>query len=154
MLLQELRRYADEQMALPPPMYQEQPVRYIIQLTEDGRMMGPPIDTADVGEQAGQTGRWRRSIKRVNVHAAEAPGGQRGICPGILAMETDDARIELGASNSTMLSSRSSSSLRRLKTGEPAVASGGSFLWTSWTLTALEHSRDGFDRVCDTNVSS
>ncbi len=46
MLLQHLCTYADRQLPLPPPSYQEQPIRYVIDLTGDGRFLGM-IDTSD-----------------------------------------------------------------------------------------------------------
>jgi CRISPR-associated protein Csd1 len=46
MLLERLREYADRRLALPPPNYQEQAIRYIIDLDRDGHFLGM-IDTAD-----------------------------------------------------------------------------------------------------------
>lgn len=48
MLLQRLKAYADERMSLPPPLYSETSVRYIIELGADGRLLSPQLtDTAD-----------------------------------------------------------------------------------------------------------
>ena len=46
MLLQRLKEYADNRMELPPQLYSETSVRYIIELTADGRCVGI-TDTAD-----------------------------------------------------------------------------------------------------------
>ncbi|MDP9469828.1 MAG: type I-C CRISPR-associated protein Cas8c/Csd1 [Chloroflexota bacterium] len=56
MLLQRLREYAERQLHLPPPMYQEQPIRYLFDLDRNGRMHGPPIDTADPANKATKSG--------------------------------------------------------------------------------------------------
>lgn len=50
MLLQKLKEYADRRMAdrLPPPLYAEGPVRYIVELSADGRLLARrPVDTSD-----------------------------------------------------------------------------------------------------------
>ncbi len=48
MLLRRLKEYADIRMTLPPPLYNETPVRYIIELDPSGRLLSPrPTDTAD-----------------------------------------------------------------------------------------------------------
>ncbi|GAB4430048.1 MAG: type I-C CRISPR-associated protein Cas8c/Csd1 [Chloroflexi bacterium OHK40] len=48
MLLQRLKEYADERMELPPPLYSETVVRYIVELDPGGVLLNPrPIDTAD-----------------------------------------------------------------------------------------------------------
>jgi CRISPR-associated protein Csd1 len=47
LLLQRLESYADR-LDLPPSLYQQMPLRYIIDLDVDGRLLSPtPIDTAD-----------------------------------------------------------------------------------------------------------
>lgn len=46
MLLQQLCAYADRQLSLPPPSYQEQSIRYVIDLDKDGRFRGI-VDTSD-----------------------------------------------------------------------------------------------------------
>ena len=56
MLLQRLIVYAQRRLALPPPMYQEQPVRYVIELDRHGRMLGEPIDTANPASPAAKRG--------------------------------------------------------------------------------------------------
>ncbi len=48
MLLQRLKEYADQRMHLPPVLYTETPVRYIIELNAEGQLLSPrPTDTAD-----------------------------------------------------------------------------------------------------------
>ncbi len=47
MLLRRLVEYSDR-LKLPPPLYNEGPVRYIIDLDSEGRLLSPqPVDTAD-----------------------------------------------------------------------------------------------------------
>jgi CRISPR-associated protein Csd1 len=48
MLLQRLKEYADQRMYMPPVLYTETPVRYIIELDAEGELLNPrPTDTAD-----------------------------------------------------------------------------------------------------------
>lgn len=48
MLLRRLKEYADERMDLPPALYSETAVRYIIELDASGRLLSAqPTDTAD-----------------------------------------------------------------------------------------------------------
>lgn len=58
MLLQRLVAYADTRMALPPALYSETPVRYIIELDADGQFL-ELIDTADLKDP-----RRRRGVPR------------------------------------------------------------------------------------------
>lgn len=53
MLLQRLKEYADERMDLPPQLYSETAVRYIIELDPAGRCLGI-TDTADGKAKRGQ----------------------------------------------------------------------------------------------------
>lgn len=55
MLLQKLTHYAENRLSLPPPMYQEQAVRYRIALADDGRYLGC-FDTADPKVPAAKNG--------------------------------------------------------------------------------------------------
>ena len=80
MLLQRLSEYADR-LDLPPTLYSEGPVRYIIELAEDGRLLSPdPTDTADPGNARTKRGQRRR-----------VPQVQRssGIRPLLLADKAD-----------------------------------------------------------------
>lgn len=53
MLLQRLKEYADQRMQLPPTLYAEAPVRYIVELDSTGRLLSPqPVDTADTQNKA------------------------------------------------------------------------------------------------------
>ncbi len=63
MLLQRLNDYAEHRLQLPPAMYQERPIRYLIDLDQDGRMLGPPVDTADPATRA-----TRRGVRRLAPH--------------------------------------------------------------------------------------
>ena len=48
MLLQRWKQYAEERLALPPRLYDEAVIRYIVELNAKGRVLSPgPIDTAD-----------------------------------------------------------------------------------------------------------
>ena len=59
MLLQRLCDYADRDLDLPPAGYQETPVRYVFRLDASGRLIGPPIDTADSANKSTKSGRRR-----------------------------------------------------------------------------------------------
>ncbi len=57
MLLRELKRYAEERMDLPPTLYISAPVRYIIELDPQGRLLTPePIDTSDPANRSTRRG--------------------------------------------------------------------------------------------------
>lgn len=56
MLLQRLVEYADRMWDLPPAMYQEQPIRYVIDLDSEGRVTGVLLDTADPSNRATRDG--------------------------------------------------------------------------------------------------
>jgi CRISPR-associated protein Csd1 len=73
MLLQRLREYADQRMALPPRLYAEVPVRYIIELDISGRPRNPhPTDTADPANPRTRSGE-RRLAPQVQRTAATRP---------------------------------------------------------------------------------
>jgi len=58
MLLRRLKEYADERMDLPPALYSETAVRYIIDLDASGRLLSPqPTDTADPANPRTKRGR-------------------------------------------------------------------------------------------------
>lgn len=89
MLLQRLKEYADERMDMPPMLYVERPIRYLIELDSAGRLLSPtPIDTADPSAPA--TKRGQRIL---------APQVQRavGIKPLLLA---DNGEYTLGLAKS------------------------------------------------------
>ncbi|MFN0074510.1 MAG: type I-C CRISPR-associated protein Cas8c/Csd1, partial [Chloroflexota bacterium] len=90
MLLRRLREYADTRMKLPPTLYVETPIRYIVELDENGKLLNPePTDTADPGSP-----RTRRGLRRI------APQVQRavGITPLLLA---DNAEYTFGLARET-----------------------------------------------------
>lgn len=69
MLLQRLTEYADR-LDLPPKLYSSTPIRYIIELGADGRLLNPePTDTADPTNKRTQRGVARRApeVQRANV---------------------------------------------------------------------------------------
>jgi CRISPR-associated protein Csd1 len=83
-LLQRLAEYAD-QLKLPPTLYSEAPVRYIVELHQSGRLSSPsPTDTADPTNP-----RTRRGVRR------PVPQVQRAVAikPLLLA---DNAEYTLG----------------------------------------------------------
>ncbi|MCG8350082.1 MAG: type I-C CRISPR-associated protein Cas8c/Csd1 [Chloroflexales bacterium] len=65
MLLQRLKEYADWRMELPPVLYNEAPVRYIIELDGNGRLLSPrPTDTADPSNPKTKRGQ-RRLVPQI-----------------------------------------------------------------------------------------
>jgi CRISPR-associated protein Csd1 len=85
MLLQKLKEYADTRMTLPPPLYSETSVRYIIELDGTGKPLSPfPTDTVDPASK-----RTKRGLRRL------MPQVQRtsGIKPLLLA---SNAQYTLG----------------------------------------------------------
>ncbi len=65
MLLQKLKEYADRRMSLPPTLYSESPVRYIVELDEGGRLLNPkPTDTSDPASPRTKRGE-RRPVPQV-----------------------------------------------------------------------------------------
>lgn len=83
MLLQALRDYAEACLDLPPPMYQEQSIRYFITLRGDGSYAGYR-DTASSAE---------RALKNGLRHQAPHVKRSSGIRPKLLA---DNASYVLG----------------------------------------------------------
>lgn len=81
MLLRRLKEYADERMDMPPTLYSETPVRYIIELDAAGRLLTPqPTDTADPSSPS--TKRGQRYLMPQVTRAA-------GIKPLLLADKSD-----------------------------------------------------------------
>lgn len=68
MLLQRLADFAAQMDDLPPPMYQAVPIRYVVRLTQDGRSLGAPVDTANRDDRETKSGRRRFApeIKRTS----------------------------------------------------------------------------------------
>jgi len=125
MLLQRLREYS-ERLYLPPTLYAEAPVRYIIELDSGGRLLNPrPTDTADPASP-----RTRRGTRRL------VPQVQRssGIKPLLLA---DKADYVLGFAGGGAKKERVSACHRAflellehcaIQTEEPAVLAVRNFL--------------------------
>lgn len=126
MFLLRLKEYADARMKLPPPLYSETPVRYIVELDISGRLRYPrPTDTADSSSP-----RTRRGQRRL------APVVQRtvGIKPLLLA---DNAEYTFGLPRDETKRARTETAhhaylelLDRCATGtnEPAVTAVRDFL--------------------------
>jgi len=82
MLLQRLREYS-ERLALPPTLYNEAPVRYIIELDAEGRLLNrQPTDTADPSSPRTKRGQ-RRLIPQIQRSS--------GVKPLLLADKADYA---------------------------------------------------------------
>lgn len=67
-MLERLRDYADQQLELPPSMYQRQPIRYIIDLDREGKFLGI-TDTADPARK-----NTRRGVPRLGPHLVRTSG--------------------------------------------------------------------------------
>jgi CRISPR-associated protein Csd1 len=70
-MLQELCVYADRQLALPPPNYQEQPIRYVIELSGEGQSLGI-IDTSDAANPRLRRGQRRMAPALVRTSGVRA----------------------------------------------------------------------------------
>lgn len=125
MLIQELRYYANNRMKLPPPMYQDQPVRYLITLRADGTMVGPMTDTASPKDKDA-----KRGLKILAPHAKRA----NAIRPKLLA---DTAPYVFGVGGEDTKADRVREQhvqfvalvdRCRDATGEPSVAAVSAFL--------------------------
>jgi CRISPR-associated protein Csd1 len=65
MLLQRLVEYADKRMQMPPVLYTETPVRYIIELDAEGQLLNPRLtDTADPSSPKTKRGQ-RRLVPQI-----------------------------------------------------------------------------------------
>ncbi len=136
MLLRELKRYAEERMEdVPPTLYNHTPVRYVIDLTADGRLLSTtPIDTADPASRTS-----RRGVPR------QVPQIQRaaGIKPLLLVDKADYVLGYFSATEDQSAAERERKGQRvaachaayldlvercAIATGEPAAASVLTFL--------------------------
>jgi CRISPR-associated protein Csd1 len=89
MLLQRLAEYADR-LGLPPPLYTERPVRYLISLDRSGRLLDPePIDTADPKDEVRRRG---------ELHAVPQVQRTSAVRPLLFA---DNAEYTLGLARET-----------------------------------------------------
>lgn len=126
MLLQRLAEYA-ERMGdnRPPPMYQLQPIRYIIRLDREGRPRGQPVDTMNPAEPNTRKGvqRFAPHVKRVGVKpklladtAAYVLGiGTEGAPPGPV-VEKRDAFVQLVAECAAVTGEASVAAVHRFLT--------------------------------------
>lgn len=67
MLLQKLVEYTGRISGLPPSLYEERPIRYVIELGEDGKPLSrSPVDTADLKSRGAKRGtrRYAPAIQR------------------------------------------------------------------------------------------
>lgn len=95
MLLQRLVEYADRELQLPPPMYQEQPIRYLIDLDREGRWLGI-TDTSDPGNKATE-----RGVRRLAPHVKRSSGVRPKLLAdtgeyalGVIGAESKPERVE------------------------------------------------------------
>ena len=126
-MLQRLKEFAEsERFVLPPRLYSRRPIRYLIDLDSNGRLLSDfPIDTSDPGD-------WevRRGIQRL----APTVSRSKGITPLLLA---DNAEYTLGVgregSNPERVSAMHSSYVQLVercasRTGLQTVAAVSRFL--------------------------
>lgn len=126
MLLRRLTEYADNRMSMPPQLYSEAPVRYIIELDAAGRLLTPRLtDTADPSSPGTKRGQ-RYLVPNVTRTS--------GIRPLLL---TDKAEYVLGLAKESAKPERTRNchqAYRDLlarcaeRTGEPAVRAVVAFL--------------------------
>lgn len=88
MLLQRLKEYAEQRLEMPPTLYSEAPVRYIIELDATGQPLGV-IDTVDPSSPRTKRGQ-RRLVPQINRSV--------GITPLLLS---DNAEYTLGLARET-----------------------------------------------------
>lgn len=141
MLLQRLKEYAEQRMALPPPLYSETPVRYVIDLDADGGLLNPqPMDTADPSSPATRRGQ-RRAMPQVQRSS--------GVKPLLLA---DNSEYTLGLGRAQSRPDRVTECHRAYvaqveqcaeETGNPGVQAVVHFLHAE--PTAALHLPDDFD---------
>ena len=124
MLLERLREYAEERLTdLPPPMYQLQPVRYVLVLTSDGRCLDV-VDTADSSKEG------RRGLRRPAPHVKRT----KDVRPKALADTGVYALGFGGVGSSPERVARQHAAFVELvhrcvaATGEPSVAAVATFL--------------------------
>ena len=141
MLLQRLVEYS-ARLDLPPALYSETPVRYVIELGADGRLLSPePVDTADPASPRTKRG-FRRPMPQVQRSS--------GIKPLLLA---NNAEYTLGLARDPSKAKRVAACHRAYlellerctaNTDEPAVQAVLTFL----SGDPLSHLRlpEGFDR--------
>lgn len=141
MLLEKLVEYS-QRLDLPPQLYSENSVRYIIELDANGRLLNPePTDTADPSSP-----RLKRGVRRLVPQVVRSVG----IKPLLLA---DNAEYTLGLARETSKSDRVSACHQAYMellqkcakvTQEPAVQAVNTFL--SNDPTTQLHLADDFDR--------
>lgn len=124
MLLQKLKEYADEQMvgAFPPPLYAMTPIRYIVEIAEDGAPRNPePTPTGDA-----KNARTRRGDRRLAPDVVRAGIGEK---PLLLA---DHSEYTFGHARDPAKQTRANACHRAYldllnecarTTGEPAIRS-------------------------------
>lgn len=141
MLLQRLNEYADR-LDLPPPLYSEVSVRYIIELDATGRLRNPqPVDTSDPTDKRTRRGQ-RRLMPQVQRSSGIRPLLLAGNAEYTLGLAREKSRPERVAQCHAAYVDLLSRCLQR--TEEPAVAAVLAFLRTDPTAQ-LELPND-FDR--------
>lgn len=141
MLLERLNDYADR-LTLPPTLYSEAPVRYVIELDSEGRLLSPaPVDTANPANARERHG-VRRLVPRVQRTVAVKPLLLADNAEYTLGLAREDSRPERVAScHAAYLALLDRCAA---ETGDPAVGAVRAFL-RGQPLAQLELGED-FDR--------
>ena len=127
MVLQRLSEYCDRLADLPPTLYREAPVRYIIELDDSGQLLSTePVDTADPGN---------RATRRGTSHAVPSIVRTSAVKPLLLA---DNGEYTLGLLRTADAKPQRAAACHRAyvefvercaeATGEPAVRAVQAFL--------------------------
>lgn len=124
MLLQRLREYAEERLSLPPPMYAEQPIRYIFRLRDDGAFLGY-IDTASKADKTQKNGT-RRLAPHVKRTVGVRPKLLADTVPYVLGLGGDGSKPERVQQQHNEFMAMVSDCGKA--TGEPSVAAVSAFL--------------------------
>ena len=124
MLMERLREYAETRLALPPPMYQEQAIRWIFDLETEGGFRGC-VDTADSASPA--TSRGSRMLaphaKRANAIRPKLLCDNAAYVLGMVGPDAKPERVTLQQAAFRGLIDRCA-----VITGEPSVIAVSTFL--------------------------
>ena len=124
MLLQRLREYAEERLSLPPPMYQEQPIRYLFTLRDDGSFVGV-TDTASKQDKSLKNG-IRRKAPHIKRSVGIRPKLLADTAPYVLGLGGEESKQERVRQQHIEFVAMVNDC--RDTTGEPAVAAVAKFL--------------------------
>ena len=125
MLLQRLCDHA-RQLDLPPPLYSERPVRYIVELDASGRLLSPhPTDTADSADRSTRNGKRRLAptVQRASVIRPLLLADNAEYTLGLARDAAKQARVDKAHAAYLDLMDRCADG-----TGDPAVQAVADFL--------------------------